>query len=327
MPLPNDERVVALANDLLQAFDQVFGLHPGFRAAHAKGLMLSGSFTPAPGARSLTRAPHATRPSTPVTIRFSNSTGLPDLPDNVGDANPRGLAIRFNLAEHVHTDIVSHSTDGFPTRDGYQFIEFLRAAVASGADVPSPKPIEKFLGSHPAALAFVQAPKPFPTSFATDSYFGVTAFAFTDEAGQKKFGRYRIIPEAGNSYLSDAQVAAISPNYHFDEIARRVEKGPVRFQIRVQVAAEGDVTDDATVHWPESREQVELGTIELTEVVPDSPAQQKHIIFDPIPRVDGIEPSADPLLELRAAIYLLSGRRRRTAQPEASQASASAIAG
>ena len=317
MPLPNDERVVALANDLLQVFDQIFGLHPGFRAAHAKGLMLAGTFAPASGARALSRAPQVTRPSTPVTVRFSNSTGLPDLPDNVGDANPRGLGVRFNLAEHVHTDIVSHSTDGFPTRDGYQFLEFLRAAAASGPDVPSPKPVERFLGSHPSALAFVQAPKPFPASFATDTYYGVTAFAFTNEAGQQRFGRYRIIPESGNSYLSNEQVAALSPNYHFDEIAERVAKGPVRFRIVVQVAEDGDVTDDATVHWPESREQVELGTLELNRVLPDSVAQQKHIIFDPIPRVDGIEPSADPLLELRAAIYLLSGRRRRAAKLEA----------
>ena len=134
MPLPNDERVVALANDLLQAFDQIFGLHPGFRPAHAKGLMLTGTFTPSPGAKSLTKAPHVTRAATPVTARFSNSTGLPEIPDSVPDANPRGFAIRFNLAEHLHTDIVSHSTDGFPTRDGYQFLEFLRAIAASGPD-------------------------------------------------------------------------------------------------------------------------------------------------------------------------------------------------
>ena len=82
----------------------------------------------------------------------------------------------------------------------------------------------------------------------------------------------------------------------------------------VQVAAPGDVTDDATVHWPEDRQVVELGTIELTHVLEDSLVQQKQIIFDPIPRVDGIEPSADPLLELRAAIYLLSGRERRAAK-------------
>jgi len=327
MPLPNDERVVALARDLLQAFDQVFGVHPGFRAAHAKGLMLEGTFTPAAGATALTRAPHITRPFTPVTVRFSNSTGLPEIPDNVGDANPRGIAIRFNLAEHVHTDIVAHSTDGFPTRDGYEFLEFLRAVTASGPEVPSPKPIEKFVGAHPSALAFVQAPKPFPTSFATETYFGVTAFEFINQAGEKKFGRYRIVPEAGNSYLPAEQVAGIAPNYHFDEIAGRVAKGPVGFRIFAQVAADGDTVDDATIHWPESRQQVELGTLELTDVPADSGAQQKHIIFDPIPRVDGIEASADPLLELRAAIYLLSGRRRRAAHQEAGAEAAVGTAG
>jgi catalase len=180
MPLPNDERVVALANDLLPQFHKIFGPHPGFRPAHAKGLMLSGTFTPARGATSLTRAPHITRESTPATARFSNSTGLPEIPDSAPDANPRGLAIRFNLADHVHTDIVSHSTDGFPTRDGYEFLEFLKAAATSGPEVPSPKPIENFLASHPAALRFVQTPKPFPSSLARDTYFAVTAFHFTN---------------------------------------------------------------------------------------------------------------------------------------------------
>jgi catalase len=313
MPLPNDERVVALAGDLLQQFDTLFGLHAGYRPAHAKGVMLTGTFKPAAEATALTKAPHVTRESTPVTVRFSNSTGIPEIPDSAPDANPRGLAIRFNLAEHVHTDIVSHSTDGFPTRDGYEFLEFLRAVIASGPDVPSPKPVERFLGSHPAALAFVQAPKPFPSSLGRETYFGVTAFAFTNSAGQTKFGRYRIVPMLGNDYLTDAQVAGLSPNYHFDEIAERVSRQPVRFQIRVQVAAKGETVDDATIHWPESREQVELGTFELNNVVADHKAQEKHIIFDPIPRVEGFEASADPLLELRAAIYLLSGRRRRAA--------------
>ena len=314
MPLPQDERVVALANDLLKQFHGMFGPNPGYRPAHAKGLLLTGTFKPAAGAAALTRAPHITHPSTPVTVRFSNSTGLPTIPDNVPDANPRGLAIRFNLAEHVHTDIVSHSTNGFPARDGEEFLDLLQAAAASGPDVPSPKPIEKFLGSHPAALAFVQAPKPFPSSLARETYFAVIAYRFVNAKNESKFGRYRIIPEAGNDYLSEDAVAKISPDYHYDELRQRVAKGPIRFKILVQLAAPGDMTDDATVHWPESRELVEFGTIELTSVLEDSPAQQKHIIFDPIPRVDGIEPSADPLLDLRAAIYLLSGRERRAAQ-------------
>jgi catalase len=311
MPLPTDEKLLALSHDLIQQFDTIFGEHPGFRPAHAKGVMLTGRFTPAAGAASLTRAPHITRASTPVTVRFSNSTGVPVIPDNDPNASPRGIAIRFNLADHVHTDIVSHSTDGFPTHTGQEFLEFLKALASSDPANLAGSPLEAFLGSHPAALAFVQAPKPNPASFATESYFGVTAMQFFNAKGVGRFGRYRIVPEAGNDHLDEAAAKAKSANYLFDEIAARVAKGPVGFKILVQVAADGDVVDDATIHWPEDRELVELGTFSLTGLVADNDAEQQHIIFDPIPRVDGIEPSADPLLELRAAIYLISGRRRR----------------
>ena len=317
MPLPSDEKLLALSQKLLEQFDAIFGLHAGFRPAHAKGFMLSGTFTPSARAASLTRAPHIERAWTPVTVRFSNSTGVPVLPDNDPNADPRGLAIRFHLAEHSHTDIVSHSTDGFPTRTGDEFLEFLQALASSDLSKPSdpsnPKPIEKFLGSHPAALAFVQTPKPAPSSFARETYFGVTAYHFTNSAGETQFGRYRIIPVAGNDHLDAKAAAAKGPNYLFDELQERVARGPIEFRLLVQLAQAGDVVNDATIHWPADRTLLELGTISLTKAVADNAARQKQIIFDPIPRVDGIAPSADPLLELRAAIYLLSGRRRRAA--------------
>jgi catalase len=313
MPLPSDEKIVALADDLLKQFDAIFGLQPGFRPAHAKGTMLTGTFTPAPGATVLTRAPHITRESTSVTARFSNSTGIPIIPDNDPNAAPRGLAIRFNLAEHVHTDIISHSTDGFPTRTGQEFLELLTAIASSDPSKPSPSPVEIFLGSHPKALAFVQAPKPAPSSFARETYFGVTAMRFTNAEGVSRFGRYRITPDAGNDHLDDETTKSKAPNFLFDELTERIATGPISFQLLVQVANERDVVDDATVHWPADRTLIPLGKIVLTSLVPEHAHEQKKIIFDPIPRVDGIEPSDDPLLELRAAIYLLSGRRRRQA--------------
>src|SRR3984893_18733269 len=317
MPLPSDEKIVALSEDLLKQFDTIFGLHPGFRPAHAKGLLLAGTFTPAPEAASLTRAPHIIRESTPVTARFSNSTGVPVIPDNDPNANPRGLAIRFNLAEHVHTDIVSHSTDGFPTRTGQEFLEFLRAVASSDPSNPSPSPIEVFLGSHPKALAFVQTPKPAPSSFARETYFGVIAMRFTNADAGKGDGRYRITPDSGSDHLDDATTKSKGANFLFDELTERIGTGPISFQILGQVATEDDVVDDATIHWPEDRPLVPLGKIVLASLVPDDAHEQKKIIFDPIPRVDGLAPSADPLLELRAVIYLLSGRRRRQA-PETS---------
>lgn len=85
------------------------------------------------------------------------------------------------------------------------------------------------------------------------------------------------------------------------------------FKLKAQIAEDGDVTDDNTAKWPEERRVVELGTIELQSIADDQAAQQKRIIFDPIPRVEGVEASADPLLEVRAGIYLISGRERRAA--------------
>jgi catalase len=321
MPLPSDEKLIQLANDLIQQIDAIFGLHPGMRPVHAKGVLLTGTFNPSPEAASLTRAAHASRESTSVTVRFSDSTGLPTIPDNDPNANPRGLAIRFHLADHVHTDIVAHSTDGFPTRTGQEFLEFLRDLAASGPSVPSPSPIEVFLSTHPAALAFVQTPKPSPASFATEAYFGVTALRFIDQTGIVRHGRYRISPESGIEHLGEAAAQSKDATYLFDELAERVAAGPIRFQIGVQIAGEQDIVDDATVHWPEDRTVVPFGTVTLNAQAPDNQAQQKQIIFDPIPRVDGIEPSDDPLLELRAAVYLLSGRRRRHAQEERAMAS------
>jgi catalase len=313
MPLPTDEKLVALSEQLLQQFDTIFGLNPGFRPAHAKGIMLTGTFTPSAEAATLTKAPHIVRESTPVTVRFSDSTGIPLVPDNDPNANPRGFAVRFNLAEHVHTDIVSHSTDGFPTRTGQEFLELLKALATSDPKNLAGTPLEAFLGSHPKALAFVQAPKPAPSSFARESYFGVTAMKFTNKDGVSRFGRYRIVPDAGNDHLDDAAAAAKGPDYLMTEIVERVGKGPVKFKVLVQIANDGDVVDDATIHWPEDRKVLEFGTLTLTAPVADTAHEQKQIIFDPIPRVDGIEPSDDPLLELRAAIYLISGRRRRSA--------------
>jgi catalase len=313
MPLTTDEAILATSRDLLQQFDTLFGLHPGFRPAHAKGILVSGAFRPATHASTLSRAPHLVAAATPVTVRFSNSTGLPAIPDNDPNADPRGIAVRFHLGEHRHTDIVAHSANGFPTRTGEEFLEFLRAVVASPPGTPSPTAVERFLGSHPAALAYVQMPKPAPASFARQSYFGLTAMRFTNAAGERCYGRYRLTPAAGIEHLDQAALAARQPDFLFDELRQRLARGPVSFLLVAQLAEEGDVVEDVTRHWPETRRLFELGTLELNALVPDEAHEQKQIIFDPIPRVDGIEPSDDPLLELRAAVYLMSGRRRRSA--------------
>lgn len=315
MPLTTDEKLMALSREIIEAFDKVDGgIHPGFRPAHAKGILLTGTFTPAPEAASLSRAPHFNRPSTPVTVRFSNFAGIPAVPDNDPQgASPRGFALRFHLAEHVHTDIVAHSTDNFPAHTAEDLLAFLNALLATDPAGPHPNAIEKFLGANPAAMTFVQIPKPIPSSFARESFYAVSAFKFTSASGASRYGRYRIVPVVGNSYLSDDAAAAQSADFLFDEIKARIGREPVRFRLVVQLAEAGDITDDATARWPEERRQFNLGEIGLTAIAPDNAKAQQQIIFDPIPRVGGIDASADPLFEPRANVYLMTGRRRRAA--------------
>jgi len=315
MPLTTDEKLLTLSHDIIERFDKVDGgIHPGFRPVHAKGILLTGVFTPSSEAAALTRAPHIQRNSTPVTVRFSNFAGIPTIPDNDPQgASPRGCAIRFHLADHVHTDIVAHSVDTFPARTVEEFLEFLNALIATDPTGPHPNPVEEFLRVHPAALAFVQTPKPIPVSFAKESFFAVSAFQFTNVDGVSRYGRYRMLPVAGNEYLDAAEAATREPNFLFDELKARTAKEPVKFRFSVQLAEDGDTVDDATVRWPEDRPQLTFGEMSLTEIAPNNAGEQQHIIFDPIPRVDGIGASADPLFEPRANIYLMTGRRRRAA--------------
>jgi catalase len=297
---------------VIDALHSANGGHPGFRPAHAKGILVRGTFRRAYEARSATCAPHMQNIETPRTVRFSDFAGFPAVSDANGDAaSPRGCAIRFQLGEHKHTDIVAHSVDAFPTRTAEEFAAFMRAAGASGPGAVKPTPIETFLAQNPAALAFVQVPKPIPVSFARECYFAVNAYKFTTALGSVRCGRYRIRPEEGPHYLPEAQLAGMPPDFLADEMKESLLRGSLRLLISLQVAESRDITDDSTVRWPEDRLEVRLGTVELHEFVDNSGAEQQHIIFDPVPRVEGIEPSADPLIEDRAATYLVSGRRRR----------------
>ncbi len=302
-----------LAKDLLDVLDVLAGgVHAGFRPAHAKGVMCAGTFTPSAEAAHWTRAPHAGRPSTPVTVRFSDGTGLPTIPDNDPTrSGPRGIAVRFHLGEHVHTDIIAHSANGFPVRTGEEFVEFLRAAAAAGAG--KPEALGAFLASHPSAKRFVELPKPIPASFAREAFFAITSFKFTNAGGVSRHGRFRIRPAAGTAYLSNEEAAARSANFLFDELTERLAREPVRLDVFVQLADAGDDVTNASVVWPESRKEVALGTVVLTARVDAEDPERRKIIFDPDPRVDGIESSGDPLTQTRSDIYLMSGRRRRAA--------------
>ena len=127
-------------------------------------------------------------------------------------------------------------------------------------------PVQVFLGAHPAALAFVQAPKPPPSSFARERYWGVNAYKLINSEGKETYIRYRFIPDLGVEHLSEAAVKEKGSEYLYEDIASG-GRLPVGFTLVAQVAGEGDTVDDCTVQWGEEREVVELGRVLVEEVV------------------------------------------------------------
>jgi catalase len=295
---------------LVDALDKLSnGPHKGFRANHAKGVMVEGTFTPSPSAPSFSKAPHFAK-SVPVLVRFSDTTGVPTLPDADPNASPHGIAIRFTLPEGAYTDIVSISANSFPVATPEDFLAFLQAAAKSGPDAPKPTPIEKFLSSHPAAVKFVSTPRPAPVSFGTLAFYGVNALKFTNAQGVSHYARYQIIPVAGEHALSDMEAKKADPNYLMDELPKRISRGPVKFRLLAQVANEGDPINDGTAVWPDDRKVIFLGTISLTKTIEDQVTAQKGIMFSPLNLQSGIEPSADPVLLARPPAYGVSFSRR-----------------
>src|SRR5262245_23168708 len=171
-----DEPEKSVPEQIIDTMNKLVGKHPGFRAAHAKGIVCEGEFTPAAAAATLSKAPHLRGQPVKATVRFSDSTGIPDIPDGVPDAGPRGMAVRFHLPGGGSADIVSNAFNGFAVATGEDFLAFLKAVAASGKGAPKPTAVDRFLASHPRAMKVVTAPKPVPASFATEPYFGVNAF-------------------------------------------------------------------------------------------------------------------------------------------------------
>jgi catalase len=290
-----------LAVEAVDAINAISGVHPGHRAAHAKGTLLRGEFTPAAGASRLTTAAHMQSEPSRTTVRFSNGGGDPGIPDYAREG--RGMAVKFYLPDGGKTDIVALSLPCFFVRTPEDFVEFTKARLEPERLMPD------FLGAHPEALPAIQAAlgaDP-PESYATCAYNAIHTFRWTDAGGGSRWVRYRWEPEAGERTLPGAEAKARGRDYLREEILAR--EGAA-FRLIVILGEEGDAVDDPTVAWPEERERVEVGRLELTGPETERERDGDVLVFDPTRVTEGIELSGDPILNFRPRAYSVSVERR-----------------
>ena len=300
-----------LYEQLVDAANAMYGSHPRRRAFHAKGTWCEGTFAATPEAARLSRAIHFHGGTVPAVIRFSNASGDPEGHDAQREA--RGMAVKLRPVDGSESDIVAVTTPAFVLRTPEEFLEFLRLRRPDpGTGQPDMEKLGAFLAEHPESQTAVQATvtaEP-PASFATLAYYSPHSFKLVAADGTGTWIRYRWRPEAGEATLPDDEARGRGRDYLREELAERLRRGPAGFELLLQIAGEGDPIDDPTAVWPDERELVVAGRLEVNEPV-DDPESEDHIeVFDPTRIVDGIELSDDPILHARPRAYSVSAYRR-----------------
>jgi catalase len=287
--------------EAIERLGRRFGVHAGMRALHARGVFCAGTFRASPEAGTLSRAAHMQEPEVPVLARLSNGSGNPDEPDAAPDV--RGLAVSFELPGGSRTDVVSQSAPRFPVRTPDEFMALIEATT------PGPRlavRLPLFLLRHPRVAPALRANSgalKAPVGYGDMHYYAVHAYRWIDADGGSRWIRYRWLPAGEPARRREGKRGA---RYLSEELADRLPEHPVRFDLELQIAGQGDDPHDPSAVWPADRARVIAGRLELTEIVEG----QDGIIFDPLRLTDGIEASEDPILHFRPRAYAVSYDRR-----------------
>ena len=295
----------------LERFRRVFGVHPGFRRNHAKGVAVTGYFDSNGNGRELSKAAIFARGLTPVIGRFSLTGGHPGMADTPGAARSLALAFAFPEAAQWRTAMLNlpvfldNSPQGFYDR-------LLVSKVDPATGQPDPAAMSAFLAAHPetaAAMALIKQHPPTP-GFADSTFWGLNTFFFVNEAGDRTPVRWAFVPLQASQPPRGGTHNAL-----FDALVRQMRGGALQWRLELTIGSPGDPLLDATLPWPSDRRTIDAGVLTLTDIETEGPGNARDVNFDPLVLPDGIEPSDDPLLSARSAVYAAS-YRARTGEPK-----------
>jgi catalase len=293
----------------VDAFERAGGIFSGFRRNHAKGVGVRGYFeSNGQGAR-LSKAVVFRPGRVPVIGRFSFGGGDPHVADAPNTVRGLGLLFRLPDGEQWRTAMVNLPV--FPFQTPQDFYDNL---VASQPDPktgkPDPEKMAAFGANHPAtvrALSIIQSHAP-SSGFDNTAFNSLNAFRFIDAAGASIPVRWTLAPV--EPYVAVTGAAQTDKNYMFDALIASIRQHPLQWHMIITIGNSEDPTNDATVAWPDGREQVDVGTVTLDHIESEETSPARDINFDPLVLPSGMTPSDDPLLSARSAIYSQSFTRR-----------------
>ncbi|WP_342437666.1 catalase family peroxidase [Paenibacillus sp. FSL L8-0436] len=306
--LPDNElHPSGLAAQAVDAIEDLSGVHPGYRRAHAKGICCRAVFRPSGLAASFTTAAHLQEQETAAIVRFSGSSTDPVLADVLSPA--KGMAVQFSLPDGGVTNLVGVTIPVFFARTPESFLDIIRSAHKAQAGnlgvVELIKEITTHFSESRESLMAIKRLKP-PASYAESRYYCIHAYFFMDREGTSRPVKFEWVPDSGERTLTAGEAAQQPDDYLQDELELRLKDHPAVFQLSAVFGEEGDPTDDPTRAWAEDRRRIELGRLYITDLI-DEP---EGLVMDPTVITEGMALSDDPILNFRRTAYADSHQRR-----------------
>jgi catalase len=303
------------APQVVTALEEAYGVHPGQRRNHTKGMCALGSLVGTPEAAAYSRSALFSGSTIPVVARFSLAGGNPNAADT--EKTPRGMALEFRLSNGSRQHMTMLNTPMFFATMPRTFLDKMLALKPDPATgKPNPDALKAFAATHPdnkGQADFLAANNP-PPSYADSAYYGIHTFKFIDKDNHTTFVKWRFDPEDGQKSLTDAELKSMPADFLEQALIERAKQGPVRWDMWVTIGEPGDPQDDPTLLWPKDRKQVKAGTLTITAAMPQDGAECKNINYDPLVMSDGIAPTDDPVLLFRSPSYAVSFVKRLQGQ-------------
>ena len=303
----------------VDGFEKVNGVHPGFRRNHAKGVCVSGYFESNGKGTQISKAAVFGPGRVPVIGRFSLGTGDPNSSD--GPWVARGLGIDYEMADGEEWRTAMINLPVFPFKDPQAFYDNMMASAPDPVThQPDPAKQAAFMASHPETVHAIEVFKSHEPSsgFDNTTFYGLTAFIFTNGEGKATPVRWTLVPEHQYVAASAAGTPSGDKNYLFLGVISSIEQHPLRWHLLLTLGQPGDPTNNSTSEWPADREKVDAGTLTLDTVEAEATSATRVVNFDPLVLPAGISPSDDPLLSARSGVYSESFTRRAGEKTEPS---------
>ncbi len=305
------EETRVTADHVVTAIEGTFGVTPGERRNHTKGMCALGEFVGTHEAAPYSRSSLFSGRPVPVVARFSLAGGNPKAPDTAKSA--RGMALEFKLPDGGLQHMTMLNTPVFGAAQPQTFLDMMVATKPDPATgKPDPEKIKAFKASHPDNLAqatFLASNNP-PTSYANSVYFGIHTFKFVNRENKTTPVRWRFVPQDGEKRLSNDELKSMPPNFLEQALIERTKQGPVRWDMLISLGEPGDTEDNPTIAWPEKRKLVKVGTLSISSAMAQKGGQCEKINFDPLVMGDGIATTNDPILLFRSPAYAVSFAKR-----------------